>query len=44
MEKLLEAMQAVNAGDFSVRLEENNGFGEIAREFNQWMSRNPRYR
>jgi methyl-accepting chemotaxis protein len=40
MQKLLEAMQAANAGDFSVRLDENNGFGEVAQEFNQWMARN----
>lgn len=40
MQKLLEAMQAANAGDFSVRLDENNGFGDIAREFNQFISRN----
>ncbi len=40
MQKLLEAMQAANAGDFSVRLEENNGLGEVASEFNQLMSRN----
>ncbi|MBD2079053.1 HAMP domain-containing methyl-accepting chemotaxis protein [Leptolyngbya sp. FACHB-17] len=40
MQQLLQAMQAANAGDFSVRLDENNGFGEIAREFNQLMIRN----
>lgn len=39
MQKLLAAIQAANAGDFSVRLDENNGFGEIAREFNQLMMR-----
>jgi methyl-accepting chemotaxis protein len=39
MQKLLEAIQAANAGDFSVRLDENNGFGEIAREFNQLLVR-----
>ncbi|MCU0552267.1 MAG: methyl-accepting chemotaxis protein [Leptolyngbya sp. Prado105] len=39
MQELLAAMQAANAGDFSVRLDENNGFGEVAREFNLWMSR-----
>lgn len=40
MQQLLAAMQAVNAGDFSVRLDENNGLGDVAREFNQWVSRN----
>jgi methyl-accepting chemotaxis protein len=39
VKELLEAMRAVNAGDFSVRLDETNGLGEIAREFNQWVSR-----
>lgn len=40
MQKLLEALRAANAGDFSVRLEETNGLEEIAHEFNQWVSRN----
>lgn len=40
MQRLIQAMQAANAGDFSIRLDENNGFGEVAREFNQLMSRN----
>ncbi len=40
MQKLLAAIQAANAGDFSVRLDENNGFGDVAREFNQLMHRN----
>ncbi|BAS56140.1 methyl-accepting chemotaxis protein signaling domain [Leptolyngbya boryana NIES-2135] len=35
---LLAAMQAVNAGDLSVRLDESNGLEEIAQEFNQWVS------
>lgn len=39
-QKLLTAMQAANAGDFSIRLDENNGFGDVAREFNQLMIRN----
>ncbi len=40
LQHLLEAMQAANAGDFSVRLDETNGLGDVAREFNEWVSRN----
>jgi methyl-accepting chemotaxis protein len=40
MQKLLAALKAANAGDFSVRLDETNGLGEVAHEFNQWVSRN----
>lgn len=36
---ILDAMQAVNAGELSVRLEEDNELGDLAREFNQWVSR-----
>jgi methyl-accepting chemotaxis protein len=39
MRKLLEALQAANAGNFTVRLPENNGLGEIAQEFNQLLQR-----
>ncbi|MBD1913811.1 MULTISPECIES: methyl-accepting chemotaxis protein [unclassified Leptolyngbya] len=39
-QELLAALQTANAGDFSVRLDETNGWGEVAREFNQWVSRN----
>jgi methyl-accepting chemotaxis protein len=38
MEVLLKAMKKAIAGDFSVRLSENNGLGEIATVFNQWVS------
>ncbi|MBE9009176.1 HAMP domain-containing protein [Pseudanabaenaceae cyanobacterium LEGE 13415] len=37
MQHLLAAMKVANAGDFTVRLSEDN---EIAQEFNQLMSRN----
>jgi methyl-accepting chemotaxis protein len=40
MQPLLKAMKKAIAGDFSVRLEENNGLGEIATVFNQWVSCN----
>lgn len=40
LQELLEAMQAVNAGDFSVHLDETNGLGDVAQEFNQWVNRN----
>lgn len=40
IQPLLAALKAANAGDFSVRLDETNGLGEVAHEFNQWMSRN----
>jgi len=40
MQPLLKAMKKAIAGDFSVRLEENNGLGEIATIFNQWASYN----
>jgi methyl-accepting chemotaxis protein len=40
LQELLKALQAANAGDFSARLDETNGLGEIAREFNQWMGHN----
>jgi methyl-accepting chemotaxis protein len=40
LEALLEAIQAANAGDFSIRLDEDNELGELAHEFNQWVSRN----
>ncbi len=39
MQELLAAMQAANAGDFSVRLDETNELGDVAREFNQWVRR-----
>jgi methyl-accepting chemotaxis protein len=37
MQKLLEALQSANAGDFTVRLPENNGLGAVAQEFNQLL-------
>jgi methyl-accepting chemotaxis protein len=40
LQDLLVAMQVANTGDFSVRLDETNGLGDVAREFNQWVSRN----
>jgi methyl-accepting chemotaxis protein len=40
MQTLLAALQAANAGDFTVRLPENNGLGSIAQEFNQLLHRN----
>jgi methyl-accepting chemotaxis protein len=40
LQALLEALRAANAGDFSVRLEEGSGLGEVAREFNLWVCRN----
>jgi methyl-accepting chemotaxis protein len=33
----------VIAGIFSVRLDENNGLGEIAVVFNQWVSCNENF-
>jgi methyl-accepting chemotaxis protein len=40
LQPLLEAMKIATAGDFSVRLDENNGLGEFADVFNQWVSFN----
>jgi methyl-accepting chemotaxis protein len=41
LQPLLEAMKAASNGDFSVRLPvENNGLGEIASVFNEWVSFN----
>jgi methyl-accepting chemotaxis protein len=44
MQSMLKALQSANAGDFSVRLEENadqnNEFTDLAQEFNHWMNRN----
>jgi methyl-accepting chemotaxis protein len=43
MQPLIEAMQQAIAGNFSVRLDENNGLGEIAVVFNQWVSCNENF-
>ncbi len=40
LQPLLEAMKTATAGDFSVRLDENDGLGEFANVFNQWVSFN----
>jgi methyl-accepting chemotaxis protein len=40
LQPLLEAMKTATAGDFSVRLDENDGLGEFADVFNQWVSLN----
>lgn len=40
LQPLLEAMKTATAGDFSVRLDENDGLGEFASVFNQWVSLN----
>ncbi|MGL4882110.1 MAG: HAMP domain-containing protein, partial [Waterburya sp.] len=40
LQPLLEAMKTAIAGDFSVRLDENDGLGEFASVFNQWVSLN----
>lgn len=41
LQPLLKAMKAARDGDFSVRLPiENNGLGEIASVFNEWVSLN----
>lgn len=40
VQSLLKAMQAANAGDFSVRLDESAKLGELAEEFNQLVRRN----
>jgi methyl-accepting chemotaxis protein len=40
LQPLLEAMKIATAGDFSVRLDENDGLGEFANVFNQWVSLN----
>jgi methyl-accepting chemotaxis protein len=40
LQPLLEAMKSATAGDFSVRLDENDGLGEFASVFNQWVSFN----
>jgi methyl-accepting chemotaxis protein len=41
LQPLLEAMKAARNGDLNVRLpSENNGLGEIALEFNEWVSWN----
>lgn len=43
LKALLEAMRAARAGDFSVRLDETNDLGELALEFNQWVSHNQEF-
>lgn len=41
LQPLLEALKAAKNGDFTVRLPvENNGLGEIASAFNEWVSLN----
>jgi methyl-accepting chemotaxis protein len=40
LQPLLDAMKTATAGNFSVRLDENNGLGEFANVFNQWVSFN----
>ncbi|WP_286194109.1 methyl-accepting chemotaxis protein [Scytonema millei] len=38
LQPLLKAIQAVKNGDLTVRLSEENGLGEVAKEFNQMVS------
>jgi methyl-accepting chemotaxis protein len=40
LQPLLAALKAAKNGDFSVRLPEDNGLGEIAAVFNGWVSLN----
>ncbi len=40
LQPLLEAMKTAISGDFSVRLDENDGLEEFASVFNQWVSLN----
>lgn len=43
MQSMLKALQSANAGDLSVRIDENadqnDEFADLAQEFNQWMNR-----
>ena len=43
LQKLIDAIAAVRDGDFTVRLEENNGLGEIATVFNQMVNVNQQF-
>jgi methyl-accepting chemotaxis protein len=44
IQSVLKAIRSVNAGDFSIRLDENDhqneSYADLAQEFNQWMNRN----
>ena len=41
--ELLEALKSARNGNFTVRLSENDGWGEIARIFNEWVSLNQNF-
>ncbi len=43
LQPLLVALKAARNGDFSVRLPEDNGLGEIATVFNEWVSLNQNF-
>ncbi len=38
--ELLEALKSARDGDFTVRLRTDNGWGEVAQVFNEWVSLN----
>jgi methyl-accepting chemotaxis protein len=43
LQPLLKALKSAKNGDFSVRLSENNGLGEVALAFNELMSANENF-
>ncbi len=43
LQVLLEALKTARNGDFTVRLPEDNGMGEIAVVFNEWVSLNQNF-
>lgn len=43
LQSLLEALKAARSGDFTVRLPVNDGLGEIAEVFNEWVSLNQNF-
>ncbi len=41
--QLINALKQANNGDFTIRLPEDNGLGEIAEVFNEWVSLNENF-